>query len=53
MWPTGCRGGEVEAREKDGRAPETELSARDLSCSDQLKPCWSGRGALSEGDLKC
>lgn len=32
----------------------TELSARDLSCSDQLKPCWSAReGTLSEGALGC
>jgi hypothetical protein len=32
--------------------PDTLLSARDLSCSDQLKP-WSGRAAesMSEGDL--
>ena len=45
-------GGE-EASENEGRLPpETELSARDLSCSDQLKPCWSARGvALSEGAL--
>lgn len=38
------RGGEPfnpEAREKEGRWPDaTVLSARDLSCSDQLKP-WS------------
>jgi len=35
-------GGELLAREKDGRGPcVTLLSARDLSCSDQLKPCWS------------
>ena len=40
--------------EKEGRAPPaTLLSARDLSCSDQLKPCWSGREALSEGNLGC
>lgn len=40
--------------EKEGRAPPaTLLSARDLSCSDQLKPCWSGREALSEGYLGC
>ena len=32
-----------EAKENDGRGPEaTVLSARDLSCSDQLKP-WSDR----------
>lgn len=36
-WPLG---GE-EASGKEGRALETELSARDLSCSDQLKRCWS------------
>lgn len=39
------RGGEPvrpEAKEKEGREPETVLSARDLSCSDQLKP-WSER----------
>lgn len=38
------RGGEPvmpEAKEKEGRWPDaTVLSARDLSCSDQLKP-WS------------
>lgn len=39
----GLRGGEPDAKENEGRAPVTELSARDLSCSDQLKPCWSGR----------
>lgn len=46
-------GGE-EASENEGRGPpETELSARDLSCSDQLKPCWSARElALSEGALE-
>ena len=52
-----CRGmplGGDEASGKEGRAPETELSARDLSCSDQLKPCWSAReGTLSEGILGC
>ncbi len=40
------RGGEAlrpEANEKEARGPaETVLSARDLSCSDQLKP-WSER----------
>lgn len=41
----------MEASENEGRAPVTELSARDLSCSDQLKPCWSGREALSDGAL--
>lgn len=39
------RGGEPvrpEPKEKEGRGPEaTVLSARDLNCSDQLKP-WSG-----------
>lgn len=31
----------------------TELSALDLSCSDQLKPCWSARElTLSEGALE-
>jgi len=45
-------GGELLAREKDGRGPcVTLLSARDLSCSDQLKPCWSDRATLSEGML--
>jgi hypothetical protein len=41
-------GGELEpeAKEKDGRAPVTELSARDLSCSDQLYPCWSFRDLM-------
>lgn len=38
------RGGEparLEAKEKEARGPPwaTVLSARDLSCSDQLKPC--------------
>lgn len=40
-------GGEWEPvpwKEKEGRAPVTELSARDLSCSDQLKPNWSFPG---------
>lgn len=52
-WWGAPLGGE-EASENDGRgAPETELSARDLSCSDQLKPCWSARElALSEGALE-
>lgn len=40
-----------EPKENEGRVPWTELSARDLSCSDQLKP-WSGRGInVSEGFL--
>jgi hypothetical protein len=47
-----ARGGEPlrpEANENDGRGPAaTVLSARDLSCSDQLKP-WSGR---AEGEHK-
>lgn len=52
-WWDGPRGGE-EARGNEGRAPETELSARDLSCSDQLKPCWSApRGTLLEETLWC
>jgi hypothetical protein len=43
------RGGEalsppLEAKEKGARAPVTVLSARDLSCSDQLNP-WSVRAA--------
>ena len=42
--PTEARGGEPlkpEAKENEGRGPAaTLLSARDLSCSDQLKP-WS------------
>lgn len=42
------RGGEAfmpEANEKEGRDPAaTLLSARDLSCSDQLNP-WSERAA--------
>lgn len=34
-----------EPKENEGREPDaTVLSARDLSCSDQLKP-WSGRVA--------
>lgn len=34
----------VEPNEKLGREPAaTVLSARDLSCSDQLKPCSVGR----------
>lgn len=40
-------GGEWEPvpwKEKEGRAPVTELSARVLSCSDQLKPNWSFPG---------
>lgn len=41
-----CRGGEPVRpvpKEKEGREPDaTVLSARDLSCSDQLKP-WSKR----------
>ena len=42
-----------EAKEKEGRlAAVTELSARDLSCSDQLKADWSGREEnMSEGAL--
>lgn len=41
-----------EPNEKEGRWPWTELSARDLSCSDQLNPCWSGREEYtSEGGL--
>lgn len=40
-----ARGGEEDMllagpKEKEGRCPWTELSARDLSCSDQLNP-WS------------
>ena len=47
-----CPLGGEEASAIDGRALETELSARDLSCSDQLKPCWSAReGTLSEEAL--
>ena len=47
-----ARGGEVEVEESEGRVPVTELSARDLSCSDQLKPCWSARDTdLSEKTL--
>lgn len=52
-WWAGPLGGE-EASGNEGRAPVTELSARDLSCSDQLKPCWSARGGiLLEGALWC
>lgn len=48
------RGGEPPAIEKEGRCPPVMLlSARDLSCSDQLKPCWSRRDGLSEGFLGC
>lgn len=47
-----ARGGEPprpEAKEKVGReAEETALSARDLSCSDQLKP-WSERAEGEHG----
>jgi hypothetical protein len=63
VWPPavpetdGPRGGDpanVEAKENEGRDPAaTLLSARDLSCSDQLKP-WSVRAAeeiKSEGFL--
>lgn len=53
--PLPARGGEPppDAMLKEGRMPETLLSARDLSCSDQLKP-WSVRVAerMSEGDLE-
>lgn len=53
-WPKAGRGGEPAALSplKDGRMPDTLLSARDLSCSDQLK-LWSARVAerMSEGDL--
>ena len=49
--PTEGRGGEV-AYETEGREPEAMLSARVLSCSDQLKPCWSDRADFkSEGAL--
>jgi hypothetical protein len=45
-WWLSVLGGELERPEppyeKEGREPVTELSARDLNCSDQLKP-WSGR----------
>lgn len=34
-----------EPKENEGRVPWTELSARDLSCSDQLKP-WSAETPL-------
>lgn len=48
------RGGEPvrpEPKENEGREPEaTVLSARDLSCSDQLKP-WSGRVAESKSEV--
>lgn len=44
-WWVGPLGGD-DASGKEGRAPVTELSARDLSCSDQLKPCWSARGGI-------
>lgn len=52
-WWDAPLGGE-EASENEARGPaETELSARDLSCSDQLKPCWSARElALSEEALE-
>lgn len=49
--PTEPRGGEA-AYETEDREPAAMLSARDLSCSDQLKPCWSDRAEIkSEGDL--
>lgn len=51
-WLGSALGGE-EASDNEGRAPVTELSARDRSCSDQLKPCWSARElALSERALE-
>lgn len=47
------RGGEPvrpEPNENEGREPDaTVLSARDLSCSDQLNP-WSGRVAESKSE---
>lgn len=56
-WLGMALGGEWEPvpwKEKEGRVPVTELSARDLSCSDQLKPYWSAREeALSEETLGC
>lgn len=49
--PTEARGGDA-AYETDDREPAAMLSARDLSCSDQLKPCWSDRAEVkSEGAL--
>lgn len=39
------RGGEA-AYATVGREPAAMLSARDLSCSDQLKPCWSDRADI-------
>lgn len=48
-WVGTALGGEWEPapwKEKEGRAPVTELSARVLSCSDQLKPNWSFPGLL-------
>lgn len=48
-WLGMALGGEWEPvpwKEKEGRVPVTELSARDLSCSDQLKPYWSFPGLL-------
>ena len=44
--------GPVGEVEKEGRCDcETELSARDLSCSDQLKPPLSpGRGETGKSD---
>lgn len=40
-----------EAKEKEGREPDaTVLSARDLSCSDQLKP-WSIRVAERRSEV--
>lgn len=41
------RGGE-DPRENEGRTAETQLSARERSCSDQLRPGWSARMTLSE-----
>lgn len=48
-WPRGGEAPRPEANENEGRTPvATVLSARDLSCSDQLKP-WSDR---AEGEDK-
>jgi hypothetical protein len=47
------RGGELDMEKEVRGPPVTLLSARDLSCSDQLKPCWSDRDVLSEGCFAC
>jgi len=50
LLPRGGEPAKPEAKEKEGREPAaTLLSARDLSCSDQLKP-WSVRATEDESE---